>query len=504
MLALCALPLLLNVLGVDFSSSLATGAHIHTILEWTSFCISLCTIVFAFTHYSVKRDVTTPIVATALFLSGMIDAFQILAVNGIVEQVTSRRDFVFFVWFISRTFNVCILIAGTAPFLWKRLSGPSQLEQRGMRFMLLVGVLFCLMAYSIIHIFAALPVIPTTVRSGIIPRPWDIIPLILYLIAGVFIFPRFYWAHPNLFAHALVWSIVPQVIAQFSTAFGATQLYDNNFNVAYYMKIVAQLVPLGGLLLDYTRAYKMEITLRTTEEKLRVARDVQQGLFPNRAPQIPGYQLAGYSYPADVVGGDYFDYIPMQNDELGVVVADVSGHEVGASILMAQTRAYLRALALKETDLPAIATQLNRFLAEDVQKRWFVTLFLIRLNSKEHTFQYTAAGHESYLYKSNGEIVLLESTSPPLGVMEDGLIECADQQQLEPGDILLLMTDGITEALSPDREQFGLSRVHEIVQEKKDRTALEIVYTLYDEVVQYRQDMPQQDDMTMVVLKRTV
>jgi hypothetical protein len=534
---LCALPVVLNMLNVEFSFQggirypsdvdnlgynwqliyqLAEGVLVHTILEWSSFCIALFTVVFAFTHYSVTRDLTTPIIGTALFLSGTLDAVQLLFADsllqiksfyGYAEFATNfeRRDFVFFSSSFSRTFNACVLIAGIAPFLGKPAVRMAQHPRRGLRFALLAGILFTLMSLAIVTVFATARQLPRTVfLDSYATRPWDIMPLVLYLFAGLVIFPRFYKLHPSLFSHALIVSVVPNIASEFYAAFGSKMLYDNNFNVSLYLKNIAYLVPLGGLILDYTRAYRTEVTLRSTQEMLEVARRVQQGLLPQEAPQTPGYELDGDSSPAEAVGGDYFDFIPMHDGRLGIVVADVSGHEVGASILMAQTRAYLRALAASREDLSTMMSRTNEFLSRDVQNRWFVTLFFVQLNVEAGTFEYAAAGHEGYLLKQSGEVETFESTSPPLGVLDGGTLECGPQCRIEPGDILLLMTDGIAETVSPAGEQFGLQRVFETVKSHRHLSPREIISALNTAATRYRGSATQLDDVTTVVLKRKV
>ncbi len=564
---LSVLPLVLKLVGVDFSAGGAptdpeeaarlllsnrpalllsrqlSGTLLHTLLEWSAFSIAFFTAVFAFFHYSIGRDVTTPVIGTALFFSGMIDAFHILAADGLIGpgnagligpgnagliglgnagligfgnagligfgnagligSVAGSDRFIPFTWVLSRTFNVCILIAGTAPFLWKaRAETPRRASP--VRYILLVGVLFGVMAYSIVHICAVSPLPQAVFGDAIVPRPWDCVPLVLYLFAGGVIFPRFHRMQPSLFSHGLIVSVIPHVAAQAHAAFGSRALFDADFNISHGLKIVAYLVPLAGLILDYVRAYQTEATLRATQEQLRVARDIQQGLFPQTPPKAAGFDLAGASTPAEAVGGDYFDYVPMQEGRLGVVVADVSGHELGAAILMAQTRAYLRALAQRDGDVGQIVTQLNRFLLQDVRDRMFVSLFFLRLDLTKGSFVYSAAGHEGHLLKASGITSTLESLSPLLGVLDEGTVCCGPETAFEPGDVLLLVTDGIIEAESRDGRQFGIERTLEIVSRNRDKTSREIVEILFQAVRKFRRRAPQKDDLTVVVLKRLV
>jgi hypothetical protein len=524
--AACAAPVVLNLAGVDFGAvidpselvqgttpspetivfvlhRILIGSFVHTILEWSAFCVALFTVVFAFTHYRLKRDVTTPIIGTALFCSGMIDAFRTLAADGLVETVLDQESFILFTWAISRTFNVCILIAGTAPFVWTISRRLIDAPERSVRFIVVAGILLALMGYAITRICATAPQLPQTVfPDAIIHRPWDAFPLVLYLFAGGIVLPRFHRKFPSLFSHGLWLSIVPNMVSQTYAAFFSTELYDNGFNVSLYLKIVAYLVPLAGLILDYTRIYGAEVALGATREKLRVARDVQKGLLPEVAPQIDGFDLAGSSLSAEAVGGDYFDYVPISGGRVGIVVADVSGHEIGASILMAKTRAYLRALAQSRDDFVETVSQLNRYLVEDVKSRWFVTMFFARLDPAGASFVYSAAGHPGYLIRSSGEVMTLESTSPPLGVLDDGRLPCGPPTRLEAGDMLLLVTDGLFEAQAPDATPYGLDRTLRVVRESRDRPAAEIVRRLHADVRRFCGDTSPVDDITVVLLKR--
>jgi phosphoserine phosphatase RsbU/P len=294
--------------------------------------------------------------------------------------------------------------------------------------------------------------LPKTVYPppAVVHRPWDLIPLVLYLIAGGIILPRFHRLHPSLFSYGLMLSMVPNVVAQLYASFGSAALYGNAFNVADYLKLLAYLVPMVGLIFDYTRVYRIELAQRATETKLRVARDVLQGLLPESTPQIAGFDIAAVSTPADIVGGDYFDYVPMSNGCLGIVVADVSGHEIGASVLLSQTRAYLRALAYRHSDIDEIMTQLNRFLVTDVRQRWFVELFLVRIDPTRDSFSYAGAGHEGYLLNASGEVTKLQSTTTPLGVVDQETVSCGPETELGPSDILLVFTDGLVEAVAAE------------------------------------------------------
>jgi phosphoserine phosphatase RsbU/P len=526
-LLLTFLPYLLNRLGLDFSavkppasltekSALSSGQntrrtqetivgeHVHTLLEWSAVCVAVFTAVLAFAHYHITRDVTTPIIGTALFSSGMLDAFHTLAANGLLTTAVHDEQFIPFTWMISRGVNAFFIVFGVFPFLWDNWAAMNRARRKGMTLIVLVGLLFALMAYAIIHICLVIPSLPKTVYPppAVVHRPWDLIPLVMYVIAGGIILPRFHRLHPSLFSYGLLLSMVPNVVAQLYASFGSAVLYDNAFNLADYLKLIAYLVPFVGLIFDYARVYRMELAQHTTETKLRVARDVLQGLLPQSTPQIPGFEVAAISTPADIVGGDYFDYVPMSNGCLGIVVADVSGHEIGASVLLSQTRAYLRALAYRHSDIGEIMTLLNRFLVADVRQRWFVELFLVRIDPTGGSFSYAGAGHEGYLLNASGEVTKLQSTTTSLGVVDQETVPYGPETQLGPNDILLVFTDGLVEAAAADGEQFGAGRAAQIVTAVRDKPAEEIVAGLMDAVREFRRSSTQTDDITVAVIKR--
>ena len=160
-----------------------------------------------------------------------------------------------------------------------------------------------------------------------------------------------------------------------------------------------------GFIRDITERKRAEKELLENKEQFRVAREIQQRLFPKSAPALAGFDIAGASYPAEATGGDYFDYLSMLNDRLGIIVGDVTGHGVGPALLMAETRAYLRVLAGRREDVGEILTRANSVLSEDVGNERFVTLFLARLDPSTRSLVYASAGHPTaYILDAKGDI----------------------------------------------------------------------------------------------------
>src|SRR5262245_644335 len=248
---------------------------------------------------------------------------------------------------------------------------------------------------------------------------------------------------------------------------------------------------------------RVEEELRQTAEQFRVAREIQQHLFPKAPPHFGPFDIAGASYPAEATGGDYFDFLHLADGSLGVVVADVTGHGLGPALLMAETRAYLRILARNRQDAGEILTRANRMLVEDVGVERFVTLLLARLNSRSRLLTYASAGHPSgYVLDVSGDIkAVLKRTGVPLGVLPNVQYAEAPSVPLSAGDRVLLLTDGLEEALSPENHLFGIQRVLGVVRDRADRTALQTVEALYGAVRDFSQNAPQLDDLTLVVIK---
>jgi sigma-B regulation protein RsbU (phosphoserine phosphatase) len=248
-----------------------------------------------------------------------------------------------------------------------------------------------------------------------------------------------------------------------------------------------------------------EGALRRQEEDRRIARRIQQGLLPKALPRLPGFRMGGRSVAANDVGGDCFDFIPMRvggEECLGVLVADASGHGIGAALLVAQTRAYLRALALACADVGTLLALCNQRLASDLVPDHFVTLFLLRLEPRTRSLLYASAGHwPGYILDPQGRIkAVLASTSTPLGIDPSADFPVPPALTLEPGELTFLFTDGIVEAASPKGELFGLGRTLGIVRAHRHETPDDILEALFDAVRAFSgHDL--QDDQTAVILK---
>jgi sigma-B regulation protein RsbU (phosphoserine phosphatase) len=239
------------------------------------------------------------------------------------------------------------------------------------------------------------------------------------------------------------------------------------------------------------------------ETEMHLAAKVQRRLYPRSAPRVAGIDIAGAAQPSALTCGDYFDYIAMPQERLGIVVADVSGHGLGPALMMAETRALLRSCAQTHCDLGGILDRINEPLLEDLESNGFVTMLFASLDVRNRSLSYMNAGHPSgYILDRAGEIrVTLESSRVPLGVRTAIPGPEPEDVPLEPGDILVFLTDGIPESQTPDHEFFGIERVLAIVRDLRHEPARRILDELYRAVRAFQRGEPQIDDLTAVICK---
>ena len=246
-----------------------------------------------------------------------------------------------------------------------------------------------------------------------------------------------------------------------------------------------------------------ERALLAQEEEFRLAREIQQRLFPSGPPTLPEFDIAGASLPAAATGGDYFDFISTRSGELFVVVGDVTGHGVGPALLMADARAYLRALAVSDQRFEDILARVRTLMIEDLGLDHFITLFFAKLDPATGLWTYINAGHPpGYVLAPDGTVKaeMMPGTAA-LGIDREETPLKANELVLEKGDLLLLISDGIPEARNRAGEEFGEERVLDLVRRERNRTSAEIIQVLMEEARAFCKPDPLQDDMTAVVLK---
>jgi phosphoserine phosphatase RsbU/P len=232
--------------------------------------------------------------------------------------------------------------------------------------------------------------------------------------------------------------------------------------------------------------------------ELEQAREIQQGLLPKEIPQVPGFQIAGAWEPAKVVGGDYYDIIELGGGKLGICIADVVGKGISAALLMANLQAAVRAFASKEISPSRVCSQINSVLCSNIAVGKFVTLFYGVLEANTRTLRFTNAGHlRPLLIESNGATVHLENGGALLGVFPDWRYEDS-VVKLGAGDMLLLFTDGITEAMDLADEEFGEERLIAAATSSRKRTARQLQSQLLGHVRKFCNSR-MNDDATLII-----
>jgi len=236
-----------------------------------------------------------------------------------------------------------------------------------------------------------------------------------------------------------------------------------------------------------------------TEQALEEARQIQQGLLPTEIPRIPGYQITGAWKPARLVGGDYFDVLDFGRDRVALCIADVAGKGMPAALLMSNLQAAIKAVAADSVPPPDLCARLNRFVCSNTADDKFITLFYALINAPSRKLVYTNAGHNSpILLQRSGSSIRLPEGGVALGIFPEWSYE-AGEIQLEPGDRLVLFTDGVTEAMSPQGEEFGEERLLALMTAHPELSAAELQEKILQAVTEFSVgDL--HDDATLIVL----
>jgi len=255
-----------------------------------------------------------------------------------------------------------------------------------------------------------------------------------------------------------------------------------------------------------TAVITAEVAAREKQKReLEIAHEVQERLFPQEYPPIPGVDYAGSCRPALDVGGDYYDFIAFSKTELGIAIGDVSGKGIPAALLMATLRAFLRGQTMqRQSDLTSVMENLNKLVFESSTSNRYATFFYGEFDAASRMMRYVNGGHNPPMLfrQSDGgrEVVRLDAGGPVIGLMED----CSYQQgsvTLEPGDVLVAYTDGISEAMNEAEDEWGEERMMESVRPNRASPARELIDRLMKSADAFVAGAPQHDDMTIVVLR---
>lgn len=264
----------------------------------------------------------------------------------------------------------------------------------------------------------------------------------------------------------------------------------------------------AGVVIQRARLIGHFVQKQKMERAMQIARDIQRSLLPETPPVIPGFDVAGLSEPADETGGDTYDFIPLPDGQWAFVVADATGHGIGPALVIAETRAMLRASAqltrASSASVAEILRTANQLLAHDLGGGTFVTCFLGILNPADGVLTYASAGHGPLLFYRHADDAFDQAaaTSLPLGVMEDADFDDVRQFRFSPGDLAVITTDGIFEAMDAERNMFGVDRMLDILRASRDQTAKDMICRLQSTVGRFAAGLPQADDLTAIAIKK--
>jgi Na+/proline symporter len=300
------------------------------------------------------------------------------------------------------------------------------------------------------------------------------------------------------FAHAPI-TIEGQPIGVLS-AFSRTAkgIFSDEF-IELYRSLAGQI----GVAWRNARQTKAIILAREHEKEMQIAKSIQMGLLPTRTPDIKGVALAGICVPARQVGGDYYDFLPVGKGALDLIIADVSGHDVSSALLMAETRTFILARAKEIKGAREVLNALNEFFYDDLSRaELFITMFYLKYDAVTRQLSYASAGHNLPIVwrARKGVCDRLDAEGLILGIRRGVDFE-ENKTRLEPGDVLLLYTDGVTEAENPEGAFFGDERLCEMLKEHHDRPPQEIIDSVLHQVRLFTGVRNFNDDVSLVIMR---
>jgi serine phosphatase RsbU (regulator of sigma subunit) len=285
----------------------------------------------------------------------------------------------------------------------------------------------------------------------------------------------------------LIYLDSPSLVREFTTS---------DLNLATVMANIA------ATRIEHARFIEAEKTQLLLARELERAAEIQRKLLPAKPPAVSGLDLAGYNAPCRMVGGDYYDFLPYSDGRIALLIGDVSGKGMGAALLMSSLQARSRVVFENPGELSAQLSQLNRITASNCPSNCFVTFCAVVLDSATNTLRYSNAGHNpALLVHASGEVDLLTATGVVLGILPNEAYE-EKTYQFSPGDILLLFSDGVTEACRADRdEEFGEERLLALLRQRRQETATNLLNSIKEEIASFTGGSPPADDVTLVAAR---
>ena len=278
--------------------------------------------------------------------------------------------------------------------------------------------------------------------------------------------------------------------------------YQTNRFTERDLQLLTLMAGVAAIRIENVRLLEVQQEQKRLANELAVASEIQLRLHPASPPAIPGYDMIGVSFPCYEVGGDYFDFIEKKDGRYVVALGDVSGKGTGAALLMSSVHAAVRAQATTRLSASEVVGEINQYIYDNTPSNRFVTLFYSELDPRSHQLNYITAGHNSpLLVRTTGEVTTLDIGGFPVGITP-----FADYREgwaeLTPGDVLVIYSDGVTESLNEEGEEFGEARLIEIVQKNRGRTAAGLRDRIDEALAKFVGKAKTVDDLTLVIVKR--
>ena len=269
-----------------------------------------------------------------------------------------------------------------------------------------------------------------------------------------------------------------------------------------HLKVLTTLASVAAIRVENARLTEARFQQERLERELQLAMEIQQRFQPTASPQIPGYEFQGISFPCYEIGGDYYDFIQRDDGRLVIALGDVSGKGTAAALLMSSLHAAIHAQTGSHDTIVETISAVNKYLAENIPPNRFVTLFYAELDPESGAVSFLNAGHNPPLIvHAAGTVEQLASGGLPLGIRAD-----ADYREgrthMQRGDVLVIYSDGVTEAASPSGEEFGPTRLYEVVSRNVDASAAGIRDRIESALTKFSQGTKAADDITLVIVKR--
>ena len=309
--------------------------------------------------------------------------------------------------------------------------------------------------------------------------------------------PRYIEARPTIRSEVVVPLLTGDAVI------GAFNIESDRLNAFTddHVDLLSAFATQAAIMIEHARLSEELLKRRWLVEELKIARQIQATFLPSSCPLMEGFEVCGTNISYEEVGGDYYDFVPIVEHQTGIAIADVSGKGIPASLIMASFRASLRAEIRNNYAIRTILSKVNRLLLESVESGTYVTAFYGVLDTRGRVLTYSNAGHNPpILIRADGKMELLSEGGTVLGALP-GVTFKERRLTLGSGDVLVLYTDGVTDAMNPERDEFGQERLEQLVKAAAGSSAEGVMQQIIDGVNAFRREARLNDDLTLVVLR---